>query len=70
VYAYSNRLSGERTIGSVTLTLIKVADVRLDATKEYETAGGQKAVYSSRTRTLVDAVHDWSRFNCASLTGS
>jgi predicted transcriptional regulator of viral defense system len=32
VYAYNNRLSGERRIGSVALTLIKVADDRLGGT--------------------------------------
>jgi len=63
VYAYNNRLSGERTIGSVALTLIKVADERLGSTAEVETAEGLKAVYSSRVRTLLDAVYDWSRFN-------
>jgi predicted transcriptional regulator of viral defense system len=62
VYAYNNRLSGERRIGAVQLTLIKVADDRLGGTEESLTPGGQKAVYSSRVRTLVDAVYDWSRF--------
>ncbi len=62
VYAYNNRLSGERQIGAVQLTLIKVADDRLGGTEESLTPGGQKAVYSSRVRTLVDAVYDWSRF--------
>jgi predicted transcriptional regulator of viral defense system len=63
VYAYNNRLSGERSIGSVALTLIKVADGRLGSTEEDKTAEGLTAVYSSRVRTLVDAVYDWSRFN-------
>ena len=63
VYAYNNRVSGERTVGPVTLTLIKVADERLGSTEEIETAEGIKAVYSSRVRTLMDAVYDWSRFN-------
>ncbi|MEE9218291.1 MAG: hypothetical protein V3U98_04415 [Acidobacteriota bacterium] len=63
VYAYNNQLSGDRRIGSVELTLIKVADDRLGATEEEETAEGLTAVYSSRARTLVDAVYDWSRFN-------
>jgi predicted transcriptional regulator of viral defense system len=62
VYAYNNRLSGERTIGTVALTLIEVADVRLGGTEEAKTTEG-KVVYSSRARTLVDAVYDWSRFN-------
>jgi predicted transcriptional regulator of viral defense system len=63
VYAYNNRLSRERTIGSVALTLIKVTDDRLGSTDTVKTAEGLTAVYSSRVRTLVDAVYDWSRFN-------
>ena len=63
VYAYNNRLSRERTIGSVSLSLIKVADNRLGSIEKVKTAEGLIAVYSSRTRTLVDAVYDWSRFN-------
>ena len=63
VYAYNDRISGERTIGVVALTLIKVAENRLGATEEVRTADGLITVYSSRVRTLVDAVYDWSRFN-------
>ncbi|MBU2028228.1 MAG: hypothetical protein ABIJ57_05355 [Pseudomonadota bacterium] len=63
VYAYNNRISGERTIGVIELTLIKVSDGRLGDTEEMQTSEGQTAVYGSRTRTLVDAVYDWSRFN-------
>jgi predicted transcriptional regulator of viral defense system len=63
VYAYNNRLSGERMIGSVSLLLIKVADARLGDTEAFESADGQTAVYSSRIRTLVDAIYDWSRFD-------
>lgn len=63
VYAYNNRLSGDRTIGAVALTLIKVADGRLGDTEESRTREGQVAVYSSRARTLIDAVYDWSRFD-------
>ncbi len=63
IYAYNNRISGERTIGAVALMLIKVADERLGFTETVRTAEGQVAVYSSRVRTLVDAVYDWSRFN-------
>jgi len=62
VYAYNNRLSGDRTIGAINLTLIKVADKRLGETEEQKTADGETAVYSSRIRTLLDAVYDWSRF--------
>ena len=63
IYAYNNRISGERTIGAVSLTLIKVADDRLGETEEVRSPEGRSAVYSSRVRTLVDAVYDWSRFN-------
>ena len=63
IYAYNNCVSGERKVGSVVLTLIKVADQRLGYTEEVETREHIKAVYSSRVRTLVDAVYDWSRFN-------
>ena len=62
VYAYNNRLSGERTIGAITLTLIKVADARLGNTEESTTREGLAVTYSSRVRTLVDAVYDWARF--------
>ena len=62
IYAYNNRISGKRTIGSVLLMLIKVADERLGETEE-ATLDGEKVLYSSRVRTLVDAVYDWSRFN-------
>ncbi len=63
VYAYNNRLSGDRTIGAVELTLIKVADVRLGDTEEVKTSDGLTMIYSSRARTLLDAVYDWARFN-------
>jgi len=63
VYAYNNRISGERTVGAVALTLIKVAAKRLGDTEKVRTAEGRTEVYSSRVRTLVDAVYDWSRFN-------
>ncbi len=63
IYAYNNRISGHRTIGAIRLTLIKVADERLGGTEVSSTRERQQAVYSSRTRTLVDAVYDWSRFN-------
>lgn len=63
IYAYNDRISGDRTIGSVSLTLIKVNTKRLGATEEVPNVDGVVAVYSSRARALVDAVYDWSRFN-------
>jgi len=62
VYAYNNRMFGERMVGPIQLTLIKVADTRLGATEEIVTPDGEQGVYSSRARTLLDGVYDWSRF--------
>lgn len=62
IYVYNNRLHGERKVGPVQLTLIKVADRRLGSTEETATADGERGLYSSRARTLLDAVYDWSRF--------
>lgn len=63
VYVYNNREWGDRRIGSVALTLIKVADRRLGDTEAVQTSEGSKIVYASRARTLLDAVYDWARFN-------
>ncbi|MGO8751453.1 MAG: DUF433 domain-containing protein [Thermoguttaceae bacterium] len=45
------------------VTLVKLADERLGETEVVKTPEGIDAVYSSRARSLVDAVYDWSRFN-------
>ncbi|MEX2119064.1 MAG: type IV toxin-antitoxin system AbiEi family antitoxin domain-containing protein [Pirellulales bacterium] len=63
VFVYNNRMSGERSIGAVELTLVKVADKRLGATDIAETPEGIPLFYASRARALMDAVYDWSRFN-------
>jgi predicted transcriptional regulator of viral defense system len=63
LYAYNNRISGERKVGSAAMTLIKLTDARLGETEVVKTPDGIDAVYSSRVRSLVDAVYDWSRFN-------
>jgi len=62
-YAYNNRISGDRNVGSVAFSLIKVADERLGGTETVTTPAGVETVYSSRIRSLVDAVYDWSRFD-------
>lgn len=62
VYAYNNRISGERKIGVIRFTFIKLADERLGAVVERETAAGIPLVVGSKARTLMDAVYDWKRF--------
>jgi predicted transcriptional regulator of viral defense system len=63
VYAYNNRISGDRRVGPVALTLIKVADDRLGGTEIVRSPEGIDIVYASKARSLVDAVYDWSRFD-------
>ena len=63
LYAYNNRITGQRKIGSAAMTLIKLADERLGETEVVKLPEGIDAVYSSQIRSLVDAVYDWSRFN-------
>jgi len=62
-YAYNDKLSATRAVGGVSLTLIKVASDRLGGTEVDVNADGIELLYSSRARTLLDAVYDWSRFN-------
>ena len=63
IYAYNNRISGDRTVGQVQLTLIRVADGRLGGTERVSTPEEIDLTFSSRARSLVDAVYDWARFN-------
>lgn len=63
IYVYNNRISGERSIGTIELTLIKVGDELLGDTDVDIMPDGDRLVFASRVRTLVDAVYDWSRFN-------
>jgi predicted transcriptional regulator of viral defense system len=62
-YAYNNRISGSRKIGNLSFQFTKVADERLGATNAVHTQNGGEIIYSSKARTLIDAVYDWSRFN-------
>jgi len=62
-YVYNDRISGERHVGSVAFSLIKVTNERLGVTESVKTPDGIEMVYSSPARSLMDAVYDWSRFN-------
>ncbi len=59
---YNTAASGIRQIGAATFGLIQVAPQRLGDTEVVPTPDGVDAVYSSRARSLVDALYDWSRF--------
>ena len=62
LHVYNTALSGNRKIGATEFSLIKVASTRLGDTQVVRTPDGIDAIYSSRARSLVDAVYDWSRF--------
>ena len=62
-YAYNDRISGSRKIGNLSFQFTKVANERLGATNAVRTQNGVEIIYSSKDRTLLDAVYDWSRFN-------
>ena len=62
-YAYNDRISGRRTIGGLQFQFIKVASHRLGGTQNVKLQEGSHVVYSSRIRTLMDTIYDWSRFH-------
>jgi predicted transcriptional regulator of viral defense system len=59
---YNDRLSGTKRVAAIALSMIKVAPERLGSTTAVVSSSGKELVYSSRVRTLVDSVYDWSRF--------
>lgn len=62
-YLYNNRTSGKRLIGSLAFQFIQVAEERLGAVNVVRTRENIEIIYSSKARSLMDAVYDWSRFN-------
>ena len=62
LYAYNNRISGDRTIAGQEYTFIKVAENRLGGTKISMTPDEVEIIMPTKARTLMDAVYDWSRF--------
>ena len=60
---YNDKLFGEKEIGGMDFVFIKTDAKRLGSTKSLKTPDDIDAVMASKTRTLVDAVYDWSRFN-------
>jgi len=60
---YNDKLFGEKEIGGMDFVFIKTDAKRLGSTKSLKTSDGIDTVMASKTRALVDAVYDWSRFN-------
>jgi predicted transcriptional regulator of viral defense system len=63
VYAYNNRISGDRTIAGQEYTFIKVLDSRLGGITIPMAPDGVEIRMPTKARALMDAVYDWSRFN-------
>lgn len=62
-YVYNDRIFGEKQIGGNDFVFIKTVIKRLGSTKNLKTPDGINAVMVTKTRALVDAVYDWSRYN-------
>ena len=63
LYVYNDRLFGEKTIGGTDFVFIKTNVKRLGSTKGLKTPDDIDAIMVTKTRALVDAVYDWSRYN-------
>ena len=63
IYVYNDRIFGEKEIGGTDFVFIKTNIKRLGSTKNLKTPDGIDAVMVTKTRALVDAVYDWSRYN-------
>jgi predicted transcriptional regulator of viral defense system len=61
-HVYNNKISGTRSITERSFMFIKVGEGRLGSVEQVHTDSGSALVYSSKLRTLVDAVYDWWRF--------
>lgn len=63
IYVYNNKIFGEKEIGGTDFVFIKTDAKRMGSTKSLKTPDDIDTVMVSKTRALVDAVYDWSRFN-------
>jgi predicted transcriptional regulator of viral defense system len=63
IYVYNDRIFGEKKIGGTDFIFIKTDAKRLGSTKSLKTPDGIDAVMVTKSRALVDAIYDWSRYN-------
>jgi predicted transcriptional regulator of viral defense system len=63
ICVYNDRIFGEKEIGGTNFVFIKTDVKRLGSTKSLKTPDGIDAVMVTKTKALVDAVYDWSRYN-------
>jgi predicted transcriptional regulator of viral defense system len=60
---FNDKLSGEETVGGSRFVFVKLPNEKLGFTRTYPMAGGIEIVFSSRMRTLFDAVAEAKRFS-------
>ena len=63
MYVYNDRIFGEKEIGATDFVFIKTDVKRLGSTKSLKTPDGMDTIMVTKSRALVDAVYDWSRYN-------
>ena len=63
MYVYNDKLFGEKEIGGTDFVFIKTDAKRLGSTKLLKTPDDIDTVMASKTKALVDAVYDWTRYN-------
>ncbi len=63
IYVYNDQISGKRKIGAILFYFIEISEKRIGNYIETTVSQGIKTKISSKARTLLDAVYDWSRFN-------
>lgn len=66
MYVYNDKLFGEKEIGGTDFVFIKTDAKRLGSTNLLKTPDDTDTVMASKTKALVDAVYDWSRYNTLS----
>jgi predicted transcriptional regulator of viral defense system len=63
IYVYNNLIFGEKNIGGTDFVFIKTDSNRLGSTRSLNTPDDIVTIMVSKTRALVDAVYDWTRYN-------
>ncbi len=62
IYAYNNRISGDRIIAGTEFSFIKVPNGRLGATETIQNLDGSELIVPTKARALLDSVFDYARF--------
>jgi len=63
LFVYNDRFSGEKEIGGYAFVFVKTSAERLQGWVRSTGPDGAKIVMASKSKALVDAIYDWSRFN-------